>query len=106
MTTFKQQVMSNKPTFREIKSSLGLKNGNKTPKLTIEDLAVFCKSKKCPWLRNVNFGNGVHIPHCVLRGNEVKPHDRCKHLEDFIVFAKISRAEVEIDNAPIEDDNE
>ena len=64
-------------------------------KLTDEELSEFCKSIECPWVRIVNFGNGVKVPHCVLRGAETRPHERCKHLKDFIAFAHISAEEVE-----------
>lgn len=106
MAIKKKDIMTNKPTFTEIKGCLVSKDGKQKDKMTAEQLSEFCKSVECPWLRNVNFGNGVHIPHCVLRGNEVKPHDRCINLNAFVEFAKISKEEVEHINTPIEDEEE
>jgi len=71
---------------------------------TVEELSEFCKGIECPWVRTVNFGNGVKVPHCVLRGGETKPHYRCKHLKEFMEFANISENEVE--KVPMSADDE
>ena len=75
-----------KPEDKEKKKVM--KNAKGDPKYNDVKMFEFCKGKECPWCRNVNFGNGVHVPHCVLRGGEVRPHDRCKYLNDCIDYMK------------------
>jgi hypothetical protein len=85
------------------------KDGNKkkNEKYDAKKLAPFCESVHCPWLRNVNFGNDVHSPHCVLRGGDVRPHERCLHIEAFVAFvAEITAEEVVIENVVMDTEDE
>lgn len=103
MTNFRKQILTNKCTVTPVtpKSAYIPK---KTP--TAEELSEFCKGIECPWVRTVNFGNGVKVPHCVLRGGETRPHYRCKHLKEFMAFANISEDEVEKVQMSAEDEEE
>lgn len=106
MANYKKNVLTEKPSFIEIKGCMVSKDGKHKDKLSVEELAEFCKAHECRWLKNVNFGNGKRIPHCVLRAAEVRPHNRCRYINEFIEFAKISPDEVEIDKTPIDNDDE
>ena len=106
MAIKKKDLMSNKPTFTEIKGCLVSKDGKQKDKMTAEQLSEFCKAHECPRLKIVNFGNGKRIPHCVLRGNEVRPHERCKYITEFVEFAKISLDEIDRNGKSTEDDDE
>lgn len=66
-------------------------------KLTAIELGEFCKEKKCKHCKIVNFGNGVRIPHCVLRGWEVRPHSRCKYAKEFLEFAHLTVDDLEVE---------
>jgi len=102
--TYRQRLTTNKAYKTEEK-----KAKKEAPKFDPHRMAEFCNDKSCKWCRNVNFGNGVHIPHCLLRGGEVRPHDRCKHLTEFVEYVRslnIEDLEVEKVKVDIEEEEE